>query len=71
MPDPREKLGKPVKDKSTGIAGLVNAVCFNEREDTQFRIKRYGVDNNGLPLAMHWAYVSDCEDVSEHDARER
>lgn len=69
-PDHRLTLGRHTRDTTTGIAGRVTAVCFNEHEDTQYRIRRHGVDSSGKPFDQVWVYASHCENVTEAEARE-
>lgn len=64
-----DRMAKSVRDCTSGIAGRVTAVCHNEHEDTQYRIRRYGVDSYGKPFDQVWAYVKDCVDVSDEEAR--
>jgi hypothetical protein len=68
-PESLKLLGEHVRDTTTGITGLVSAVCYNICEDAQFRIKRFGVDGHGKPYDVVWAYAIDCETVTEEDAR--
>lgn len=69
--DHRLTLGRHVRDSTTGVAGRVTSVCFNESEETQYRIRRYGVDSSGKPFDQVWVYAAHCAGVTEEVAREQ
>lgn len=63
------QLGQWVRDKPTGIAGQVISVCFNHQQNTQFLLRRHGVDGQGAPFATLWVYAGDTFPISFEEAK--
>ena len=70
MSDSIAMIGHHVRDRTTGIAGRVTAVCHYEHDAPQLRLRRYGVNSSGNPFDVLWVNIADCAPTSEEDARQ-